>query len=181
MQRCAWANCHPLAVQYHDAEWGQPLHDDKIHFEYLCLEVMQCGLSWLTILKKREAMRAAFDGFDYEKIARYDEEKIRTLLGNPEIIRSAGKIRALVGNAQRFMDLQAEFGSFDAYFWAFVDNKTMRGENAAFSPASERISRDLKKRGFKYLGKTVIYAHMQTAGLINDHDACCFKYPLLAK
>lgn len=181
MQRCAWANCHPLAVRYHDEEWGQPLHDDSIHFEYLCLEVMQCGLSWLTILKKREAMRAAFDNFDYEKIAQYDEAKIQTLLENPEIIRSAGKLRALVNNARRFIDLQAEFGSFDAYFWAFADNRTTRGTGASYSPVSEAISRDLKKRGFKYLGKTVIYAHMQTAGLINDHDESCFKYALLSE
>lgn len=123
--RCDWANCHPLAIKYHDDEWGNPVHDDKTHFEYLTLEVMQCGLSWLTILKKREALRKSFDGFDYKKISCYGQEKIDSLMSNKEIIRSERKINAVINNAKRFIDIRNEFGSFDKYIWSFTNNKTL--------------------------------------------------------
>lgn len=179
INRCAWANGNPLSERYHDEEWGTPLFDDKRHFEFLTLEVMQCGLSWMTVLRKREAMDAAFDGFDPEKIARYGEDKIQSLLENPAIIRSRKKIEATIHNAERFLELQKQEGSFSKYLWDFVEGLPLRyPEGQRGGPTSElsdRISADLKRRGFRFLGSVTVYAHLQAAGLINDHDESCFK------
>lgn len=180
LKRCLWCESDPLLREYHDAEWGvRQLHDDRGQFEFLTLEAMQCGLSWLTVLRKREAMRAAFDGFDPAVIAGYGEEKLGALMEAPGIIHCAGKLRAMVNNASRFLDIAAEHGSFDAWFWAFTGGKTLiYPENMKRMPAknalSERISAELKKRGFKYLGPVVVYSHMQAVGMINDHSPECF-------
>lgn len=178
-KRCAWANGDPLLEQYHDEEWGDPLFEDKRQFEFLCMEVMQCGLSWMTVLRKREAMRLAFDAFDYEKIARYGEEKIQELLQNPAIIRSRKKIEAVIHNARRFQEIQAREGSFSKYLWDFVDGLPRRyppeKQGGPTNELSDQISADLKKQGFKFLGSVTVYAHLQAAGLINDHAADCFK------
>lgn len=182
---CAWCEGDRLLKTYHDEEWGIfQLHDDCKQFEFLTLEVMQCGLSWMTVLRKRDSMRCAFDNFDYRAIAMYDEEKILSLLNAPGIIHSEGKIRAMVNNARRFLAIEDEFGSFDAYFWRFTGGKTLnilshRDHMPAKTPLSERMSADLKKRGFKYLGPVVVYSHMQAAGMVNDHEEYCFGYSLL--
>lgn len=177
--RCGWANGDPLLEAYHDEEWGTPLHDDHKHFEFLSLEVMQCGLSWMTVLRKREAMREAFDGFDYEKIAAYGENKMLALLNFPGIIHSLAKIRALIDNAHAFLEIQRQYGSFDRYLWGFVDGQVQRyPEGLRCRPhneLSETISKDLKKRGFRYLGRVTVYSHLQAAGLIDDHDPDCYK------
>lgn len=179
-KRCAWANGDPLLERYHDEEWGTALFDDEKQFEFLTLEVMQCGLSWMTVLRKREAMDAAFDGFDPRIIARYGEEKIGELLENPGIIRSRKKIEATIHNAQSFLELQNEEGSFSKYLWDFVDGVPLRYPKDKLggptSELSDRISADLKKRGFKFLGSVTVYAHLQAAGLINDHEENCFKF-----
>lgn len=181
-ERCNWANTAPNMIKYHDEEWGVPLHDDRLLFEFFVLEGFQAGLSWQIVLNKREAFRQAFDAFDPEKVALYDEAKIAGLVENAAIIRNKAKITACVNNAQRFLEVQAEFGSFDKYIWQFVNYRPIinRFENLKELPAktalSDFISADLKKRGFKFVGSTVIYAHMQATGMVNDHLVSCFRY-----
>lgn len=182
MKRCDWCGNDELYVKYHDEEWGVPVHDDKIHFEFLVLESAQAGLSWITVLKKRENYRKAYDGFDPIKVAKYDEQKVEDLLSNPGIIRNRKKIEASINNAKCFLEIQKEFGSFDKYIWGFVDNKPLKNfwqdisEVPATSQLSDIVSKDLKKRGFKFLGSTTIYAHLQATGLINDHLVDCIMY-----
>lgn len=185
--RCAWCGEDPLYVAYHDQEWGKPVWDDKTLFEFLILETFQAGLSWITILRKRENFREAFDHFDYKKIAGYGEEKYEALMENPGIIRNRLKIRSAISNAVAFIKIQEEFGSFSDYIWAFVDHKPVVNEWKSMKdlPArteiSDLISKDLKKRGFKFVGSTVVYAHMQATGMVNDHVTHCFRYPELIK
>jgi DNA-3-methyladenine glycosylase I len=181
-QRCPWVDPgKPDYVAYHDEEWGVPVHDDRRQFEFLILEGAQAGLSWYTVLRKRESYRRAFDGFDAEKIARYDAVKIAELLQNPGIIRNRAKIAATVLNAGRYLDVMEEFGSFDDYLWRFVDGRPIvnawrtLGEIPATSPESDRLSRDLRQRGFKFVGSTICYAHMQAVGMVNDHTLDCFR------
>ena len=180
--RCGWCVGDPLYEAYHDQEWGVPVRDDDTLFEFLVLETFQAGLSWITILRKRENFRAAFDGFDYKKIATYPESKIQSLLQDAGIIRNQAKIRATVSNAQAFQQLQKEFGSFSSYIWGFVDNTPIKNtiqnykEGPATTPLSDQISKDLKKRGFKFVGSTVVYAHIQATGMVNDHEVNCFRY-----
>lgn len=182
MKRCPWCEKDELYIKYHDEEWGVPVYDDQKHFEFLVLEAAQAGLSWHTILKRRENYRKAYDNFDPVKVAQYDEEKLNELLNNPGIIRNRRKIEASINNAQRFLEIQKEFGSFSNYLWGFVNNKTIKNEWNDISeiPAntelSSKISKDLKKRGFRFVGSTVIYSHLQAAGLINDHIKDCFRY-----
>jgi DNA-3-methyladenine glycosylase I len=178
--RCGWCGNDPLYVKYHDEEWGKPVYDDRKLFEFLILETFQAGLSWITILRKREHFRKAFDDFDYKKIAGYGEDKLAELLDNPGIIRNKLKVRAAVSNAKAFMDVQREFGSFSDYIWGFVGGKPILGRRKtlkdvpATTEMSDRISKDLKKRGFKFVGSTVVYAHMQATGMVNDHVADCW-------
>lgn len=178
--RCAWCEKDDLYRKYHDEEWGIPVYDDAKLFEFLILETFQAGLSWYTILKKRESFQIAFDNFDYEKIANYSEEKIQELMLDAGIIRNQLKIRSAVSNAQAFMKVQEEFGSFSKYIWAFVDGKPIDNkrktlqEIPATTPLSDAISKDLKKRGFRFVGSTVIYAQMQATGMVNDHVADCW-------
>jgi DNA-3-methyladenine glycosylase I len=180
--RCDWAGTDPLYVSYHDTEWGVPVHDDQRIFEFLILEGMQAGLSWITILRKRENFRKAFDNFDLEKVARYDEDKIQSLLADVGIIRNQGKIRAAVGNARAFLETQKEFGTFDQYVWQFVGGSQIKNawrsmrEIPARTSEAEALSKDLIKRGFKFVGPTIVYAHMQAAGMVNDHIVGCFRY-----
>ena len=180
--RCDWCLGNPLYEAYHDEEWGKPVYDDDTLFEFLILETFQAGLSWITVLKKRENFRKAFDNFDYKKVANYNEKKIETLLQDAGIIRNKLKVKATVTNAQAFMKIQGEFGSFSDYIWDFVDGKpiinnfkTMK-EVPATTALSDKISKDLKKRGFKFVGSTVIYAHMQATGMVNDHVIDCFRH-----
>ena len=181
-QRCAWPGNDPLYLSYHDEEWGVPVYEDKKLFEFLLLETFQAGLSWITILRKRENFRKAFDDFDYKKIANYTEEKIASLLQDAGIIRNKLKVKSAVTNAQAFMKIQEEFGSFKNYIWGFVDGKPIKNrfktlsEMPANTPLSDTISKDLKKRGFKFVGSTVVYAHMQATGMVNDHLESCFRY-----
>ena len=182
-KRCEWVPVdNPPYVKYHDEEWGVPIHDDQLLFEFLILEGMQAGLSWLTILRKRENFRTAFDHFDPRKIARYNEKKIQELMQNSGIIRNRRKIEAAVQNAKAFLEVQAEFGSFDTFIWQFVEGKPMINhwktlkEIPAKTPLSDTISKELKKRGFKFVGSTIIYAHMQATGMVNDHTVDCFRY-----
>ena len=185
-ERCAWAR-NDLAIHYHDTEWGVPLHDDQGLFEFLILEGAQAGLSWDTILAKRENYRKAFDGFDPVKVARYSEAKCQKLLQNEGIIRNRLKIASSVGNAKAFLAVQKEFGSFDAYIWAFVGGKPIDGERKVLGdvPAkteiSDALSKDLKKRGFNFVGSTIKYAFMQATGMVNDHLASCFRYEVIAR
>lgn len=180
--RCGWCVGDQLYESYHDREWGVPLYDDEGIFEFLILETFQAGLSWITILRKRENFRDALDNFDYKKIANYSEEKIEELLQNSGIIRNKLKIRATVTNAQAFMEIQEEFGSFSEYIWGFVNHKPVQNAVIEYKKApatteiSDRLSKDLKKRGFKFVGSTVIYAHMQATGMVNDHEINCFRY-----
>ncbi len=180
--RCAWPQNDELMMQYHDEEWGVAVHDDLKHFEFLILDAFQAGLSWKTILHKRNHFRKAFDYFDYHKIVHYDEEKVQALLQNENIIRNQLKIRATITNAAAFINIQKEFGSFDHYVWQFVKNKTIvnrfktHQEIPVTTPESDLLSKDLKKRGFKFVGSTIIYAYMQAAGLVNDHLVSCFRY-----
>ncbi len=182
MIRCRWAEHDDLMRKYHDEEWGVPVHDDLVHFEFLILEGAQAGLSWSTILNKRENFRKAFDNFDYNKIATYTEQKVEDLLTNKGIIRNRLKVGATIANAKAFLKVQKEFGSFDKYIWQFVDVKPIinKFKNLEDLPPktilSEQISKDLKKRGFKFVGPTIIYAHMQAIGLVNDHTVDCFRY-----
>jgi len=187
-KRCQWVPLdNPLYVKYHDEEWGVPIHDDQMLFEFLILEGMQAGLSWLTILRKRENFRAAFDYFDPRKIALYNEKKIGELMQNSGIIRNRLKITAAVQNAKAFLDVQAEFGSFDTYIWQFVEGKPIVNqwktlkEIPAKTPLSDTTSKELKKRGFKFVGSTIIYAHMQATGMVNDHTVDCFRYQEVMK
>jgi DNA-3-methyladenine glycosylase I len=179
--RCGWAN-DPLSIAYHDDEWGVPLHDDRRLFELLILEGAQAGLSWITILKKRPAYRAAFDHFDPRKVAKYDEAKIAALLANEGIVRNRLKIRAAVQNAQAFLAVQKEFGSFDRYVWQFVDGSPLQNrwrqtqDLPAHTAQSDAMSKDLAKRGFKFVGSTICYAFMQATGMVNDHLVTCFRY-----
>ncbi|GAA0877370.1 DNA-3-methyladenine glycosylase I [Algoriphagus jejuensis] len=185
--RCPWCLGFPEYVTYHDTEWGVPVYDDRIHFEFLVLESAQAGLSWATILKKREGYRQAFADFDYKVVAEFPESYVQELLQNPEIIRNVLKIRAAINNAQRFMEVQKEFGSFSNYIWGFVGGKTIQnslrtmGGAQATTPESDLLAKDLKKRGFKFLGSTTIYAHMQATGLVNDHLVDCFRYAEVKK
>ena len=180
--RCAWAGGSDLMRAYHDLEWGTPLHDDRGLFEFLILEGAQAGLSWSTILNKREAYRAAFDGFDPTVVAGYSTEKIEELMQNAGIVRNRRKIEAAVSNAQAFLGVQEEAGSFDAYLWQYVDGKSIHNrfqvitELPAQTPASEALSKDLLKRGFRFVGPTICYAFMQAVGLVNDHTLDCFRY-----
>ncbi len=180
--RCGWCGTDPLYVKYHDEEWGVPVKDDKTLFEFLILETFQAGLSWITILRKRENFREAFDNFDYKKIAKYDQSKIDSLLQNEGIIRNKLKIHAAVTNAQLFMEIQKEFGSFSNYIWEFVNHKPIKNtwkthtDAPARTAMSDALSKDLKKRGFKFVGSTVMYAHMQATGMVNDHIENCFRY-----
>jgi DNA-3-methyladenine glycosylase I len=180
--RCGWCKGDSLYEAYHDKEWGVPVKDDTLLFEFLVLETFQAGLSWITILKRRENFRVAFDHFDYQKIAKYSETKILTLLQDEGIIRNKLKVRATVSNAKAFMEIQNEFGSFSNYIWAFVNNKPAKNkivdykDAPANTPTSDAISKDLKKRGFKFVGSTIIYAFMQAIGMVNDHQLECFRY-----
>jgi DNA-3-methyladenine glycosylase I len=181
MNRCGWAK-NDLAISYHDTEWGVPAHDDRKLFEFLILEGAQAGLSWDTILRKRENYRAAFDGFDAEKIALYDAEKIASLLQNEGIVRNRLKIASTIQNANSYLKILDEFGSFDSYIWSFVGGKTIKNARKSLSeiPAktanSDALSKDLKKRGFNFVGSTIMYAFMQACGLVNDHLVTCFRY-----
>ena len=179
--RCTWPG-NPLSIRYHDEEWGLPQHDDRALFEFLILEGAQAGLSWDTVLQKRENYRAAFDGFNPQRIARYDRRKLERLLGNPGIIRNRLKIASAVSNAKAFLDIQKAFGSFDKYVWQFVGGKPQvnawrSGQRVpASTPESDAMSKDLKKRGFNFVGSTICYAFMQAVGMVNDHSIECFRY-----
>ncbi len=181
-KRCSWPGLDPLMINYHDNEWGRPVHDDKRHFEFLILEGAQAGLSWSTVLKKREGYRKAFSNFDPLKVAKYDSKKIEKLILNPEIVRNRLKIESTVNNAKQFLKAQKEFRSFDAYAWQFVGGKPIINRRKsikdipATTPESDAFSKDLKKRGFKFVGSTIIYAHMQAVGMVNDHTTDCFCY-----
>jgi len=183
--RCPWAGTDPIYIAYHDSEWGVPLHDDRRLFEFLVLEGAQAGLSWITVLKKRDAYRRAFDHFDPEKIACYDENKIQELLSNKGIIRNRRKIESGIQNAKAFIRVQAEFGSFAEFIWQFVDGKPIRNawQTIAQVPAQTNISiqmsKELKKRGFGFVGPTICYAFMQAVGMVNDHTVDCFRYNML--
>lgn len=184
--RCKWCLDNELALIYHDEEWGVPVHDDRKHFEYLMMEVMQCGLSWNLMLKKREIFRQCFDNFDYEKIVEYKEEDIERILNFPDMIRSRRKIEAIIHNSHKYIDIINEFGSFDDYLWGFTGHKSMvyrkhRVQWQAVNELSDAVSKDLKKRGLKYLGSITVFAHLQACGIINDHEYTCFMYQRLIK
>jgi DNA-3-methyladenine glycosylase I len=180
--RCAWAGSDPLYRAYHDLEWGVPLHDDRLLFEFLTLEGAQAGLSWITILRKRDAYRLAFSGFDPEQVARFDETQLLQLLSNPAIVRNRLKISSTASNARAFLEVQNEFGSFDSYLWRFVDGAPLQNawrtlsEVPASTPVSDALSRDLKRRGFRFVGSTICYALMQAVGMVNDHTTDCFRW-----
>jgi len=181
--RCKWAEGVSLDyIQYHDREWGVPVFDDRLQFEFLILEGAQAGLSWSTILNKREGYRKAFADFDVEKVARFTEKRIEKLLQNPGIVRNRLKVRSAVSNAKAFLAVQQEFGSFSEYIWGFIDGRPIQNhfkknnDIPATSPESDALSKDLKRRGFKFVGSTIIYAHMQATGLVNDHVVSCFRY-----
>lgn len=180
--RCPWVDLtKPDYVEYHDKEWGVPVHDDRKLFEFLTLETAQAGLSWYTVLRKRDAYRKAFANFDPEKVARYGKKQIENLLKNPGIIRNRAKILAAINNAEKFLDVQEEFGTFDSYVWRFVDRRPVvhklltSKDYPAASPQSDALSKELKQRGFKFVGSTICYAHMQATGMINDHVVDCFR------
>ncbi len=185
-QRCAWPGDNPLYCAYHDQEWGVPLHDDRALFELLILEGAQAGLSWITILRKRENYCAAFDGFDAARIARYGADKIESLLQDPGIVRNRLKIAAAVNNAQKFLNVQAEFGSFDSFIWRFVDGMPRQNrwrslaQVPANTPESDAMSKELVRRGFKFAGSTICYAYMQASGLVNDHTTDCYRHKELS-
>ena len=182
LTRCAWAGSDPLYIAYHDEEWGTPLHDDQRLFEFLLLEGAQAGLSWITILRKRENYRAAFDGFDAQKIARYDAAKVESLLSNPGIVRNRLKVNAFVRNAQATLRVQEELGSLDAYLWSFTGGQTLQNRFHSLSdvpaktPEAEAMSKALVKRGFTFVGPTICYAFMQACGMVNDHIMACFRH-----
>ena len=185
--RCKWFEKDPLYIKYHDTEWGVPVNDEQKLFECLLLETFQAGLSWITVLRKRENFRNAFDHFDYHKIALYDEDKIQELLQDTGIVRNKLKVRAAVSNAKAFMEVQKEFGSFDKYIWSFVDGTTIQNhwttikELPATTEISDILSKDLKKRGFKFVGSTIVYAYMQATGMVNDHTIDCFRFDELTE
>ena len=180
--RCAWCLSDPLYIQYHDEEWGVPVHDDRVLFEMLILEGAQAGLSWFTILQRRETYRKAFDHFDARKMARYDEKKKAALMLDPGIIRNRLKIAAAIDNARAFLAVQKDYGTFDRYIWSFVEGRTQRlplralKGNPGLTPEAETMSKDLRKRGFRFVGPTICYAFMQAVGLVDDHNPTCFKY-----
>jgi DNA-3-methyladenine glycosylase I len=182
MKRCEWCGESELYIQYHDTEWGVPVFDDKKHFEFLVLESAQAGLSWITILKKRENYRKAYDGFDPKKVARYGEEKKAKLLADPGIVRNRLKIEASINNARCFLEIQKEFGSFSSYIWGFTQGKPVAGkwktitEIPARTELSDTVSADMKKRGFRFLGSIIIYSHLQATGIVNDHIRACFRH-----
>lgn len=182
VRRCPWVDLTKQDyLEYHDKEWGVPVHDDQRLFEFLTLEGAQAGLSWYTVLRKREQYRLAFDHFDPEKVARYDEQQVAALLGNPGIIRNRLKILAAINNAQKFLEIQEAFGSFAAYMWRFVEGRPIAhdirtlSDYQATSPESDAMSKDLRQRGFKFVGSTICYAHMQAIGMVNDHSVDCFR------
>lgn len=181
-KRCFWVSEDPLYIEYHDKEWGKPVYDDETLFEFLLLESFQAGLSWITILKKRENFRNAFNNFDYKKIAKYNQNKFDELIVNQGIIRNKLKVKSAITNAQLFMEIQQEFGSFSKFIWSYVDGKPVknkfkkREDVPATTELSDKISKDLKKRGFKFVGSTIIYAFMQATGMVNDHTTDCFCY-----
>lgn len=185
--RCGWVNSDPIYIDYHDHEWGVPIYDDQLLFEFLILEGAQAGLSWITILKRRDNYRACFDNFDAEKIARYTPKKIEKLLQNPGIIRNRLKVNAVVINAKVYLAIKNEFNSFSDYIWQFVDGKPIQtkrlglNEVPATTAISDKMSKDLKKRGFKFVGSTICYAFMQAVGMVNDHTQDCFRYQKLKK
>ena len=185
--RCAWCGTDPLYVRYHDQEWGVPVHDERRHFEFLILEGAQAGLSWITILRKRENYREAFAGFDPARVARFSKREVARLLKNPGIVRNRLKIESAIKNARAFLDVQDEFGGFDRYVWRFVGGKPIRNrwtgmkQIPARTPESDTLSKDLKKRGFSFVGSTIIYAHMQAVGMVNDHVTGCFRYKQLTR
>ncbi len=187
LKRCDWCLATPLYREYHDREWGVPLHDDRGLFEFLILEGAQAGLSWSTILNKRENYRRAYDGFDVEKVARYGARSVGRLLKDAGIVRNRLKIEASITNARAFLEVQESFGSFDAYIWGFVDGKPIQNrwkslsELPARTPLSDAISKDLKQRGFKFVGSTIVYAHMQATGMVNDHVVSCYRYRAVAR
>lgn len=182
MERCEWCLCNEKMTKYHDEEWGVPLYDDKKQFEFLMMEVMQCGLNWNMMIQKREVFRSCFDGFDYEKVMKYDESDVAQIMATEGMIRSLRKIRAVIHNAECFMKIREEFGSFCDYLWSYSSGKTIlyAGHHKGILPAknglSDRISKDLKKRGFKYMGSITVYSHLQACGIINDHIETCFRY-----
>lgn len=174
--RCSWAGPDEIYIRYHDEEWGIPTHDDRELFEMLVLESFQAGLSWITILKKRQNFKKAFDDFDVEKVAGYGESKITELLENDGIIRHKGKIASAINNAQVFIEIQKEFGSFDSYIWSFTDGEIIKAEYLTESDLSKDISKDLKKRGMKFVGPTIIYSYLESIGIIDNHQEGCFRY-----
>jgi DNA-3-methyladenine glycosylase I len=182
MNRCPWCGTDPLYVSYHDREWGVPVHDDRKHFEFLILEAAQAGLSWITILRRREGYRKAFEEFEPRKVSNFKENKVQELLGDAGIIRNRKKIESSINNARHFLEVQNEFGSFDNYLWSFVEHKPVVNawkdtkEIPPSTPLSDRVSGDLKKRGFSFVGSTIIYAHLQAVGIVNDHIVACFRY-----
>ena len=186
-QTCSWPTSDHLLIKYHNNEWGVPVHDDRKLFEFLTLEGFQAGLSWLTVLRKRENFRKAFDGFDFNKVAAYDKKKIDSLLKDAGIIRNKLKITSAVTNAKAFLAVRKEFGTFDKYIWGFIEGKTVHSgfndlsELPARTELSDRISKDLKKRGFKFVGSTIVYAHMQATGMVNDHVRSCYRYRELVR
>ncbi len=186
MERCPWCGEDPLYVAYHDKEWGSPVHDETRHFEFLLLETQQAGLSWITILRKREAYRRAFAGFDAAKVARFGEAKVEALLGDSGIVRNRRKIEAAVKDARAFLAIQEEAGSFDSWLWRFVDGRPVQGrrrspaEIPTTSPLSDLVAKELKARGFAFVGSTTIYAHLQAIGVVNDHLMSCFRHAELA-
>jgi DNA-3-methyladenine glycosylase I len=188
MERCGWAETgDELLEKYHDEEWGVPSHNDRKHFEFMVLEAFQAGLSWMTILKKREAFKKAFAGFDPTKVAKFDQEKVTELLNDKDIVRNRLKIEAAITNARKFLEVQKEFGSFDKYIWGFVEGKPIvykrkdLSEIPATTELSDQISKDLKKRGFKFVGPTIVYSHLQAVGIVNDHLVDCPRHKAVSK
>ena len=186
-KRCAWSGTDPLFVAYHDEEWGVPIHDDRVLFEFLVLDGAQAGLSFRTILHKRDAYRRAFEQFDPRKVARYDKRRVAALLADAGIVRNRAKVESAIRNAKAFLDVKTEFGSFDAYQWRFVDGRPIQnrrravGDIPARTPESDAMSKDLKGRGFAFVGPTIIYAHMQAVGMVNDHVVDCFRHREIVK
>jgi DNA-3-methyladenine glycosylase I len=183
-ERCAWCRDGGIMQEYHDAEWGTPTHDDRKHFEHMMLEAFQCGLSWMLMLKKREIFRGCMDGFDYEKIARYDEARVDEILAVPGMLKNRNKVRAAITNARAFIKIIEEFGSFDRFIWGFVGGKTLvypghQEKPVASNEISQALARELKRRGFKYLGPITLYSQLQAGGMINDHERNCYKYKVI--
>ena len=187
MERCSWCCDNGIVQRYHDEEWGIPLHDDRKHFEYLSMEVMQCGLNWTMMLKKRDIFRKCFSDFDYTQVANYSEQDVIRILGVEGMIRSRRKIEAIIGNAKAYLKIIEEFGSFDRYIWSYSGNESLvylkhqRGEGEVRNEISDKLSKDLKKRGFKYLGSITVFSHLQACGMINDHSPQCYMYEKLIR